>query len=82
MVYVQAALLPPKSMERLLHVCAFAISTYNTVKRNEKPFKNLQNSTFELIYPEKGIRAIGEKVTLLTHRLTNYDHLQSVSCKV
>ncbi|KAK9916859.1 hypothetical protein WJX75_008061 [Coccomyxa subellipsoidea] len=58
----RAALLPPKSVERLLHVCAFAISTYNTVKRNEKPFKNLQNSTFELIYPEKGIRAIGEKV--------------------
>ncbi|EIE19936.1 hypothetical protein COCSUDRAFT_3622, partial [Coccomyxa subellipsoidea C-169] len=46
----------------LLQVSAFVISTYNTVKRNDKPFKNLQNSTFELMYPEKGIRAIGEKV--------------------
>lgn len=66
----QAALLPAQSVERLLQVSAFVISTYNTVKRNDKPFKNLQNSTFELIYPEKGIRAIGEKVALfltITH---------------
>lgn len=60
----QAALLPPESIERLLQVSAFVISTYNTVKRLDRPFRNLQNSTFELVYPEKGLRAVGEKVTL------------------
>ena len=59
---VQAALAPFESVERLTLVAAFAISMYNTIKRVQKPFKNLQQSTYELVYPEKGIRAIGEKV--------------------
>ena len=59
---VQAALAPFESGERLTLVAAFAISMYNTIKRVQKPFKNLQQSTYELVYPEKGIRAIGEKV--------------------
>lgn len=58
----QAALLPARSLERLMHVAAYAVSTYNSVKRCEKPFRNLQNSTYELLYPEKGLRAICEKV--------------------
>ena len=60
---VQAALAPFESVERLTLVAAFAISMYNTIKRVQKPFKNLQQSTYELVYPEKGIRAIGEKVS-------------------
>ena len=55
--------MPAQSLERLVQVAAFAISMYNTIKRVQKPFKNLQNSTFEVVYPEKGLRAIGEKVS-------------------
>ena len=55
--------MPAQSLDRLLQVTAFAISMYNTIKRTQKPFKNLQNSTYELVYPEKGLRAIGEKVS-------------------
>ena len=58
----QAALLPPQSVERLLHVAGFVFSTYNNMKRTDKPFKNLQNATYELVYPEKGLRMITEKV--------------------
>ncbi|KAK9916982.1 hypothetical protein WJX75_009487 [Coccomyxa subellipsoidea] len=57
-----AAGMPAQSLDRLLQVTAFAISMYNTIKRTQKPFKNLQNSTYELVYPEKGLRAIGEKI--------------------
>lgn len=60
----QAARMPAQSLDRLLQVTTFAISMYNTIKRTQKPFKNLQNSTYELVYPEKGIRCIGEKVRL------------------
>lgn len=56
--------MPAQSLDRLLQVTTFAISMYNTIKRTQKPFKNLQNSTYELVYPEKGIRCIGEKVKL------------------
>ena len=59
---MQAALAPFQSLDRLLQVTAFAISMYNTIKRTQKPFKNLQQSTYELVYPEKGLRCIGEKV--------------------
>ena len=59
---LKAALSPPRSVERLLLVAAFVVSQYNTIKRQEKPFKNLEGATYELVYPEKGIRAIGEKV--------------------
>jgi hypothetical protein len=58
----QAALMPARSLERLLQIVGFATSMYNTVKRTEKPFKNLQSSTYELVYPEKKLRAVGEKV--------------------
>ncbi len=62
---MQAALAPAQSLERLFHVTAFAISMYNTIKRVQKPFKNLEQSTYELIHLEKGIRCIGEKVHCL-----------------
>lgn len=62
---MQGALAAFQSLDRMFHVTAFAISMYNTIKRVQKPFKNLQQSTYELVVPEKGIRAIGEKVWLL-----------------
>ena len=63
--------MPAQSLERLLQVTTFAISMYNTIKRTQKPFKNLQNSTYELLYPEKGIRCIGEKVRFLPFTTSN-----------
>ena len=45
-------------------VTAYAISIYSNLVRTTKPFKDLQNSTFELIYPERGYRMIGEKVRI------------------
>ena len=76
LVLCQAARLPPRSVERLLHVSAFVASTYNTMKRTDKPFKNLQNATYELVYPEKGLRMIMEKV-----RNSSLLGLQSQACK-
>lgn len=64
--------MPAKSLDRLVHIAAFATSMYNTVKRVQKPFKDLQNGTYELVYPEKRLRLIGEKVrwqdSLALHR--------------
>ena len=51
----------PYSLERLQQMAAFAVSMYSTISRVQKPFKGMQNSTYELVYPEKGLRAIGEK---------------------
>ena len=62
LLLLKAALSPPQSVERRLLMTAFVVSRYNTIKRQEKPFKNLEGATYELVYPEKGIRAIGEKV--------------------
>jgi len=45
-------------------VAAFACSVYSTIQRTQKPFKNLQNSTYELVYPEKGLRAVSENAVL------------------
>lgn len=62
LLLVQAALKPAQSLERHILVTAFAISMYNTIKRVQKPFKNLEQATYELIHREKGLRCIGEKV--------------------
>lgn len=59
---VQAALCPAQSMERLMYVAAFAVSGYSgTGQRTVKPFNPLLGETFELVYPEKGYRALVEK---------------------
>lgn len=52
------------SMERLLYVTTFAISTYSTVKYrgSRKPFNPLLGETYELVRPEKGLRFVAEKV--------------------
>ena len=52
----------PYSLERLQNMAAFAVSMYSTIARVQKPFKGMQNATYELVYPEKGLRAVGEKV--------------------
>lgn len=59
---VQAAQLPRGSLERLLKVTAFAVSIYSCVYRPFAPFRSPTGETFEIVAPDKGIRAIGEKV--------------------
>lgn len=62
-VGVQAATFPPQSIERMLHVAAFAVSSYSgTNNRTLKPFNPLLGETFEFQYPEEGWRGIAEKV--------------------
>ena len=50
-------------MERLLKVTAFAVSIYSCVYRPFAPCRSPKGETFELVSPDKGIRAIGEKVS-------------------
>ena len=58
----QAAHLPAGSMDRLLKVTAFVVSIYSCIYRPFAPFRSPAGETVELIAPDKGIRAIGEKV--------------------
>ncbi|KAL3144723.1 hypothetical protein ABBQ38_001846 [Trebouxia sp. C0009 RCD-2024] len=59
----KAATFPPQSIERMLHVAAFAVSSYSgTNNRTLKPFNPLLGETFEFQYPEEGWRGIAEKV--------------------
>lgn len=49
-------------------MAAFAVSGYSsTAGRTSKPFNPLLGETYELIHPEKGIRAIVEKVLHPSH---------------
>lgn len=60
---MQAATFPPQSIERMMHVAAFAVSAYSgTNNRTLKPFNPLLGETFEFQYPEEGWRGIVEKV--------------------
>lgn len=62
---MQAATFPPQSIERMMHVAAFAVSSYSgTNNRTLKPFNPLLGETFEFQYPEEGWRGIAEKVHL------------------
>lgn len=59
-----AATYPPRSLDRMLRVVAFAISAYSsTVGRTAKPFNPLLGETYELVHVEKGFRFIAEKVS-------------------
>ena len=62
-ICLQAAQQPARSRQRLLLVAAYSVSIYSNLVRTTKPFKELQNSTYELVYPERGYRMIGEKVS-------------------
>ena len=57
--------MPAGSMERLLQVTGFIVSIYSCVYRPYAPFRSPAGETFELVAPDKGIRAIGEKVRCL-----------------
>ena len=59
----QAARLPISSVQRLLKVTAFTVSVYSCVYRPFLPFRSPAGETGEIVAPDKGIRAIGEKVT-------------------
>ena len=59
----QAAHTPPGSLERLLKVTGFVVSIYSCVYRPFAPCRSPAGETFELVAPDKGIRALGEKVS-------------------
>jgi hypothetical protein len=59
-----AATYPPRSLDRMLRIVAFAVSAYSsTVGRTAKPFNPLLGETYELVHVEKGFRFIAEKVS-------------------
>ncbi|KAI8984223.1 Oxysterol-binding protein-domain-containing protein [Mycotypha africana] len=53
------------SMERLMYVATFAISTYagSQWRSGKKPFNPMMSETYECIRPDKGFRFISEKVS-------------------
>jgi hypothetical protein len=58
-----AAAAPPRSVERLLLVTAFAVSGYSSADRRLfKPFNPLERETYEYVAPERGVRFLAEKV--------------------
>lgn len=59
----KAAEKPAQSIERMLYVAAFAVSSYSgTNNRYLKPFNPLLGETFEFEYPEQNWRGMAEKV--------------------
>lgn len=60
---LQAAGKPAQSIERMLYVAAFAISSYSgTNNRFLKPFNPLLGETFDFECPEQKWRGVAEKV--------------------
>lgn len=55
----------PTSMERLMYVVVFSISTYasSQFRTGRKPFNPMMTETYENIRPDKGFRFISEKVS-------------------
>ncbi|KAI8373304.1 Oxysterol-binding protein-domain-containing protein [Blakeslea trispora] len=53
------------SIERLMYVAVFSISTYASTqyRTGRKPFNPLMSETYEAIRPDKGFRYISEKVS-------------------
>ena len=58
-------------MERLLKVTAFTVSVYSCVYRSFLPFRSPAGETGEIVAPDKGIRAIGEKARHKQHTVTS-----------
>ncbi|KAI8018100.1 Oxysterol-binding protein-related protein 1D [Camellia lanceoleosa] len=51
------------SLMRILNIAAFAVSGYScTEGRHCKPFNPLLGETYEVAYPDNGLRFISEKV--------------------
>lgn len=87
---LQAAGKAPQSLERMLHVAAFAVSSYSgTNNRFLKPFNPLLGETFEFEYPEQKWRGLAEKVSspsactflLLTYSATHLMKNQISVCE-
>ncbi|KAF0424583.1 Oxysterol-binding protein-domain-containing protein [Gigaspora margarita] len=52
------------SLDRLIHVAAFAVSGYaSTSYRTRKPYNPLHGETYECVRPDKGFKFISEKVS-------------------
>ncbi|KAI8388923.1 Oxysterol-binding protein-domain-containing protein [Radiomyces spectabilis] len=53
------------SMDRLVHVAVFAVSSYasSQYRTGRKPFNPMMSETYECIRPDKGFRYIAEKVS-------------------
>lgn len=53
--------------ERLLHICAFAVSSFSSLRVKEravrKPFNPMLGETFELVREDRGFRLIAEKIS-------------------
>ena len=62
-----AADAPAESGERILHIAAFAISSFSNSRVKErairKPFNPMLGETFELVREDKGYRFLSEKVS-------------------
>ncbi|KAF2458495.1 Oxysterol-binding protein-domain-containing protein, partial [Lineolata rhizophorae] len=62
-----AAGVAPASAERLLHVAAFAVSSFSSSRVREravrKPFNPMLGETFELVREDAGFRFLAEKVS-------------------
>ena len=58
----QAAACPAGSMERMVQVVAFTVSTYSSCQRTKRSLNPLLSETFEYICPERGLRSIAEHV--------------------
>ncbi|CAO3613780.1 unnamed protein product [Cunninghamella echinulata] len=55
----------PTSIERLMYITVFAVSSYTSsqYRTGRKPFNPLMTETYENIRPDKGFRYISEKVS-------------------
>lgn len=60
--YRQAAAEELGSVQRLLLMTCYAISSYSCVDRTWAPFRSPTGETYEMVDEEKGIRLVAEKV--------------------
>ncbi|CAO3610212.1 unnamed protein product [Mucor fragilis] len=65
------------SMDRIMHVAAFAVSSYASSqwRSGRKPFNPMMSETYECIRPDRGFRFISEKVS--HHPLIIASHAES-----
>ncbi|KAL0144932.1 Oxysterol-binding protein-domain-containing protein [Mucor lusitanicus] len=65
------------SMDRIMYVAAFAVSSYSSSqwRSGRKPFNPMMSETYECIRPDKGFRFISEKVS--HHPLIIASHAES-----
>jgi len=71
MQFYQAAGEAKGSLQRLLKVVAYTLSTYSPChsERVNKPLFSVPGETLEAVYPQKGVRYIGESIQVRLHFL-------------